>query len=168
MNNTITGRMYKNPYLFYESNVENMEEIVIQVETDSGFIITFYEYIDENIDFEDTIFYELNQHTPVTITYHKDTITIKEPVGYSDRNDINSELNYEYIDFKYNKIESIQIKDETSMETKLTPSEIQTLEWMARLIESRIEELQKENNKSRQIMLDTNRKNVKSILNKLT
>ena len=50
----------------------------------------------------------------------------------------------------------------------LTPSEIQTLEWMARLIESRIEELQKENNKSRQIMLDTNRKNVKSILNKLT
>lgn len=110
MNKTITGRMYKDAYISYESDVENMEEIVIYVETDSG-VITFYEYIDEYTDFEDTIYYKLYRNTPITITYHEDVITIKEPVGYSNRNDINSELIYEDAEFKYNKIDSIQINE---------------------------------------------------------
>lgn len=164
MNKTITGRMHKDAYLSCESYVENMEEIIIHVETDSGVIITFYEYIDENTDFEDTIYYKLYRNTPVTITYHKDVITIKEPVGYSNRNDINSELIYEDVEFKYNKIDSIQINDETLIETKLTDSEIETLKWMALLAELKIEELRKENNPSKEIMLDNHKNNVIRIL----
>lgn len=108
MNKTITGRMYEDALLTYESDVENMQEILIQVKTDSG-VITFYEYIDEDTDFENTIYYNLDYYTPVTITYHEDTITIKEPIAYSDRNDINSELIYEDAEFKYNKIDSIEM-----------------------------------------------------------
>ena len=40
------------------------------------------------------------------------------------------------------------------METKLTASEIETLKLMALLAELKIEELRKENNPSKQMMLD--------------
>lgn len=53
------------------------------------------------------------------------------------------------------------------METKLTASEIETLKWMAILAELKIKELQKENNPSKQSLLNDHKKNIISILNKL-
>lgn len=50
------------------------------------------------------------------------------------------------------------------METKLTASEIETLKWMALLAELKIEELRRENNPSKQMMLDSHKNNVISIL----
>lgn len=53
------------------------------------------------------------------------------------------------------------------MEKTLTTTEIETLKWMAILAELKIKELQKENNPSKQILLDNHKRNVMSILNKL-
>lgn len=53
------------------------------------------------------------------------------------------------------------------MDKKLTTSEIETLKWMAILAELKIKELQKENNPSKQSLLNDHKKNIISILNKL-
>ena len=53
------------------------------------------------------------------------------------------------------------------MDKKLTASEIETLKWMAILAELKIKELQKENNPSKQVLLDSHKRNIISILNKL-
>lgn len=49
----------------------------------------------------------------------------------------------------------------------LTPGEIQALEWMIRLAELRIEEIQKEGNKLEKIISDAYKNHVISISNKL-
>jgi|GEM_PF-4990955 hypothetical protein len=49
----------------------------------------------------------------------------------------------------------------------LTPGEIQALEWMIRLAELRIEELQKKDNKLERIISDAYKNHVISISNKL-
>lgn len=54
------------------------------------------------------------------------------------------------------------------MEKILTATEIETLKWMATLAELKIKKLQKENNPSKQALLDIHKKNTISILIKLT
>ena len=105
---TITGRMHSDTYEACESYVDGKEKIVINVEVDSD-VITFYEYLNEDTYFEETIYYGLDRYTPVTITYHEDVITIKEPVAYIDKFDTSKGLIYEDAEFKYNKIDSIEI-----------------------------------------------------------
>lgn len=105
---TITGHMHNAAYEAYESYVDNKEKIVINVEIDSD-VITFYEYLNEDTCFEETIYYNLSRYTPVTITYHEDIITIKEPVAYVDKFDTSKGFIYEDAKFKYNKIDSIEI-----------------------------------------------------------
>ena len=53
------------------------------------------------------------------------------------------------------------------MEKILTTNEIETLKWMAILAELKIKELQKENNPAKQDTIDSHKKNIVSILNKL-
>ncbi len=105
---TITGRMYNDTYETCESYVDGKSKIVINVETDSD-VITFYEYLNENTIFEETVYYGLDRYTLVTITYHEDIITIKEPVAYFDKFDTSKGFIYEDTEFKYNKIDSIEI-----------------------------------------------------------
>ena len=104
MNKTITGRMHTNAYTAYESYIEAMQKVLIEVMTDDG-IIEFYEYLDKNIDLKDTIYYKLDYYTPVTITYHEDTVTLKVPVDY----DYNNNYVYENKKANYNQIDSIKI-----------------------------------------------------------
>lgn len=54
------------------------------------------------------------------------------------------------------------------MDKKLTATEIETLKWMAILAELKIKELQKENNPEKQVLSDFYKRNIMSILNKLT
>ena len=53
------------------------------------------------------------------------------------------------------------------MKKILTVTEIETLKWMVILAELKIKELQKENNPSKQSLLNDHKKNIMSILNKL-
>ncbi len=54
------------------------------------------------------------------------------------------------------------------MDKKLTATEIETLKWMAILAELKIKELQKENNPEKQVVSDFHKRNIMSILVKLT
>lgn len=103
MNKTITGRIWTT-YEAYESDADGKTKIVLEVKTDSG-IIELYKYLDENINFKDTIYYKLDYYTPVTITYHEDTITAKRATGYDNDNN----FVYEEYELQYNKIDSIEI-----------------------------------------------------------
>lgn len=104
MNKTIIGRMYENAYTAYDSHVEGMQKVVIKVKTDTD-VIEFYEYMDENIDINNTIYNKLEYYTPVTITYHKATITAERAVDY----DYDNNFVYEKYELQYNKIDSIKI-----------------------------------------------------------
>lgn len=105
---TITGRIYNDAYEACESYVDGKEKIVINVETDSD-VITFYEYLNEDTIFEETIYYDLDRYTLVKIIYHEDVITIKEPIAYVDKYDTSKGFIYEDAEFRYNKIDSIEV-----------------------------------------------------------